>query len=237
MRIHFIQHVAYESPAFLLQWARENDHTVSFSEMFETAVFPPLNDFDCLVIMGGPMGAYDEEKYEWLKPEKAFIGAAISAGKKVVGICLGSQLIASVLGAKVYPHTQKEIGWWPVKKTGKAGSLLAGLPEEFISFHWHGDTFDLPAGAIHLLQSEACAHQAFVYRDHVLGLQFHMEVTPSLLQSMIENGRAELTPADWIQSEKEILDMQEYFASNNQWIGHLLNTFLQTQLHPQPVAG
>ena len=229
MRIHFIQHVAYESPGYLLDWARQNEHTVSFTKIFEAPVFPSVDDFDWLIVMGGPMGAYDGDKYSWLKPEKEFIRTVINSGKKVLGICLGSQLVAAALGARVYAHTQKEIGWWPVKKTNGAKSnlLLAGLPDEFTSFHFHGDTFDLPSGAVHLLQSDACPHQAYLYNDQVMGLQFHMEATPELIKAMVEHSRSELIAATWIQSEKEILDTQEHYAPNNQWIGSLLSTFVK----------
>src|SRR5688572_23524659 len=122
MRIHFIQHVAFESPGYLLQWAEEHQHTISFTRIYESPVFPSVDDIDWLIVMGGPMGSYQEDQYSWLKAEKEFIRAVIDAGKKVLGICLGSQLVAAALGAKVYPHVQKEIGWWPVKKTGTASA-------------------------------------------------------------------------------------------------------------------
>jgi GMP synthase-like glutamine amidotransferase len=227
MRIHFIQHVAFETPGYLLQWAREHQHTVSFTRIYESPVFPAVEDIDWLIVMGGPMGTYEEDKYAWLKPEKAFIRAVIDAGKKVLGICLGSQLVAAALGAKVYPHTQKEIGWWPVKKTRNAAAnrLAENLPDEFISFHWHGDTFDLPEGAVHLLQTDACPHQAFLYQDRVMGLQFHMEAMPELIKAMAEHGKDELVAGGWIQEEKEILSNKEHYTRNNQWMDDLLSAF------------
>lgn len=229
MRIHFIQHVAYENPGYLLQWASDNQHHISFTKIFEAAAFPSPDDFDWLIVMGGPMGVYEAEKYEWLEAEIDFIRSAIDTGKKVLGICLGSQLVASALGARVYPHTQKEIGWYKVKKTsaGKTHPLLASLPDEWLTFHWHGDTFDLPAGAVHLLQSEACPHQAYLYNDQVMGLQFHMEATPELVKTMVENGRPELVPSTWTQSEKEILENNSLYIPNNYWIDQLLSAFIQ----------
>ena len=230
MRIHFIQHVAYESPGYLLQWAREQQHSVSFTRVYESPVYPSPDELDFLIVMGGPMGAYDEEKYAWLASEKQFIRSVIAAGKKVLGICLGSQLVAEALGAKVYPHTQKEIGWWPVKKTtaGNSSPLMQALPNEFISFHWHGDTFDLPPKAAHLLETDGCPHQAFLYDNRVMGLQFHMEAIPDLVASMTEHGKEELHPGGWVQSENEIIGTQEHFAPNNKWIGNLLTTFSKT---------
>src|SRR5689334_16619028 len=116
MRVHFIQHVNFEHPGHLLEWAKDNNHNTGFTKTFENISFPGLNDFDLLIIMGGPMSVYDENKFPWLKKEKQFIGEAIDADKKVLGICLGSQLIAESLGAKVYPSKEKEIGWWRIKK-------------------------------------------------------------------------------------------------------------------------
>ena len=225
MRIHFIQHVGFESPGYLLQWAAEHQHTVSFTHIYESPNFPAVEDIDWLIVMGGPMGAYQEDKYAWLKPEKDFIRAVIKAGKKVLGICLGSQLVAEALGAKVYPHTQKEIGWWPVRKTSSDSSILKNLPDEFTSFHWHGDTFDLPPGATHLLQSGACPHQAFLYQDRVMGLQFHMEALPEQLKAMVDHGKEELVPGGWIQGENDILSNKEHFAPNNRLMDGLLSAF------------
>jgi GMP synthase-like glutamine amidotransferase len=238
MRIHFIQHVAYESPGYLLQWAAEQNHTVTFTRMFEATVFPSIEDFDWLIVMGGPMGVYDEDKFSFLESEKAFIRSVINAGKKVLGICLGSQLVAEALGAKVYPHIQKEIGWWPVKKTanGKTNPVLENLPDEYVTFHWHGDTFDLPPASVHLLQSDACPHQAYLYKDQVMGLQFHMEAIPDLVKAMVANGRSELVPDNWIQSEKDILENQEHYAANNRIISDLLTAFVNISEHSRSYA-
>jgi GMP synthase-like glutamine amidotransferase len=238
MRIHFIQHVAYESPGYLLQWAAEQNHAVSFAKMFESPVFPSIDDFDWLIVMGGPMGVYDEDKFSFLEAEKEFIRSVIGARKKVLGICLGSQLVAEALGAKVYPHSQKEIGWWPVKKTadGKTNPVMDNLPDEYITFHWHGDTFDLPAGSVHLLQSDACPHQAYLYKDQVMGLQFHMEAVPDLVKAMVENGRSELVPGNRIQSEKDILNNQDHYTDNNQHIAALLTAFANIGVHSRSFA-
>jgi len=203
MHIHFIQHVAFEYPGSILDWVTESNHTTSFTRIFESTEFPALDVFDLLVILGGPMGVYEEDKYPWLKDEKSFIKAAIEAHKKVLGVCLGSQFIANVLGEEVYPHSLKEIGWWPVQKTGMH-SLTAALPEEFTTFHWHGDTFRLPKGAVQLFQSEGCTQQGFVYGRLVAGLQFHMEVKEDLLNGMTEHERSELTGERYVQTEEII---------------------------------
>ena len=206
MRILFIQHVPFEHPGYLLKWAKQHNYSYSIAHVYQSTALPAMDDFDMLIIMGGPMGAYQEDKYEWLIKEKQFVKASIDAGKKVLGICLGCQIIANVLGSKIYPHTQKEIGWWPVKKTdeNKYHPLVKHLPDEFTTFHWHGDTFNLPTGAIHLFKSTACEQQGFLYKNNVAGLQFHSEVESNLLQDITEHEKAELTPSTYIQSEEEI---------------------------------
>ncbi len=203
MHIHFIQHVAFEYPGSILDWAVENNYTTSYTKTFEDAEFPQTGTFDFLVILGGPMGVYEEDKYSWMKAEKAFVKSAIDANKKVLGVCLGSQFIANVLGEEVYSHTLKEIGWLPVNKVAEH-PLTNALPDEFITFHWHGDTFALPNDTVQLFRSAGCEQQGFVYGNHVAGLQFHMEVKEDLLNGMTENERSELIPAQYVQSEEII---------------------------------
>jgi GMP synthase-like glutamine amidotransferase len=156
--------------------------------------------------MGGPMGVYEEKKFPWLKEEKQFIKKAIEADKKVLGICLGSQLVAEALGASIYPNKEKEIGWWPVKKIPlkNSASLTTAIPDEFITFHWHGDTFDLPGNSIRIFGTDVCSNQGFLYGTQVAALQFHPEATTELIAAMVEHEKEELVPARFIQTEEEI---------------------------------
>jgi GMP synthase-like glutamine amidotransferase len=219
LRIHCFQHVAFEGLGYIETWATQNGHILSSTKFFEEEfTFPNLSDFDWLIIMGGPMGVYNEEKYAWLKSEKEFIRNSIEADKTVIGICLGSQLIASALGAKVYPNKEKEIGWFPLTKTneGKANPFISDLPDEFTTFHWHGDTFDLPNGATHLLKTDICPNQAFLYKDNVIGLQFHLEVTEQTIALMLENGASELKNSNFIQSIEEIQTGKRYIGQSNE---------------------
>jgi len=167
-----------------------------------------------LIVMGGPMGAYEENIYPWLAAEKKFIREAIEAGKKVLGICLGAQLIASVLGSDVYPDIHREIGWFPLKLTdeGMESKVFAELPVEFMAFHWHADTFTFPAGAIRLAQSEACRNQAFLYRDKVIGLQFHLDVKKEDVVRWVQEGKSLLTKEQYVQSAEEIISRLADFA-------------------------
>lgn len=225
MRIHYLQHVPFEGLGFIGRWADGNGHSVTRTALFEGEAFPDLNKFDCLVVMGGPMGVNDESQNAWLTPEIRFIGQVIEAGKQTLGICLGAQLIAKALGARVFKNRQKEIGWHLVEATETAsGSSMGGsFPPTFQAFHWHGDTFDLPTGAIHLARSEVCRHQAFSYGENVLSLQFHLESTRESIDSLISNCGDELVPEPYIQSEEMIRSQSELIAPSNE----LMKTILE----------
>jgi GMP synthase-like glutamine amidotransferase len=216
----------FEYPASIADWAAEKSHTTTYTKVFEDAIFPSTDNFDVLIIMGGVMGVYEEDIYPWMPEEKAFIKRSIEAKKKVLGICLGSQLVAEALDASVFPHTRKEIGWFAVEKVS-GHELTDKLPQTFTTFHWHGDTFTLPENAIHLFNTEACAQQGFVYKDHVAGLQFHMEVKEDLLNNMTENERTELIKAEYVQTEEEIKTlMPQYINQQKKFMYDFLDTFI-----------
>jgi GMP synthase-like glutamine amidotransferase len=172
----------------------------------ENPVLPDIRDIDFLVIMGGSMSVNDEDKFPWLISEKQFIREFIATGKPVLGICLGAQLIASSLGAKVYPNTQKEIGWFPVRGITDLPQSSFHFPASFITLHWHGDTFDLPEGAVLLASSEATKHQAFQYGKKVLAIQFHPEADRKTLEDFCNHFKKELVPGRFIQAETEIVE-------------------------------
>lgn len=206
MKIQYLQHVPFEDIAYVGNWADKNGVHLGRTRLYEDDPYPFLSDFDVLIVIGGPMGVYDEQEYPWLKAEKAYIRKAIHNKKIVVGICLGAQLIAAALGAKVYQNSFKEIGWFPVYKTPRAQNTSLGkiLPKRFMAFHWHGDTFDIPKGAVHLAESKACKNQAFVYLNRVIALQFHLESTQSSIESLIQNCRDEVISAPFIQTVDQI---------------------------------
>ena len=207
MKLHFLQHVPFEDLAHIQIWADSKNITVSKTALYEkNPLFPSMDSFDMLVIMGGPMGVYDEDKYEWMADEKRFIDQAISNCKTVLGICLGAQMIASVAGARVFPNEHKEIGFFDVTRVGPDDnlSLLRSVPHKFGTFQWHGDTFDLPIGSIHLAKSDVCSNQAFQIGDRVLGLQFHLESTAQSIQKLIDNCGDELVKAPYIQTAEQI---------------------------------
>lgn len=206
MRIHALQHVPFEGLGHIEQWIAAQGHQLTRSRLYDGETLPELHDFDRLLIMGGPMNIYEDEQYPWLTGEKALIRAAIASGKSAVGICLGAQLLADALGSPVFAGRDKEIGWLPITLTeaGKASDLLRGLPERAIVFHWHGDTFNLPAGAVLLAESEGCPCQAFLFDNRILGLQFHLESTPETVQQILAHCGEELVAGRYIQTEAEI---------------------------------
>lgn len=228
MKIHYFQHVPFEGLGNMEDWFQANGHDLSATRFYRDDALPELENIDGIIVMGGPMGVDDERVYPWLAAEKKFIAHAVARGVKVLGICLGAQLIASVLGAKVYANANKEIGWFPLHLTpdGLACPWLAGFPQELMVFHWHGDTFDLPEGAKHLAQSSACRHQAFSYRNHVLALQFHLDVKSDNIAEWIENGQSEMIVAPYIQTVQQMLARRNQLIEIKKYMWRILDRFL-----------
>ena len=230
MRAHFLQHVRFEGLGSIGAWLAERGAVVTATRFFADPLLPDADDVDLLILMGGPMSVNDEGRYPWLVAEKRFVGRVIGRGKAVLGVCLGAQLIAAALGARVIPNPEREIGWFPVAAVPPpvAAPLQAvrsfRFPEESRVFHWHGETFAMPAGAVHLARSAACLNQAFQYGRRVMGLQFHLEMTPQAVADLVEAGRDELVPARWVQPAEEICSASaEHYGSNNRLMADLLS--------------
>lgn len=225
LSVHTLMHVPYEGLGCIEDWINSKGHSLSYTKFFESYNLPKVDDIDALIVMGGPMSVYEEDNFKWLAQEKAFIREAVEKGKIVLGICLGSQLIAEVLGAKVYPNNQKEIGWFEVNQTkaGKQNAILNNIEDKFTVFHWHGDTYDLPPATEHLFYTNICKNQAFIFKNRVLGLQFHFEVTEKTLKEMVENGREELNCNETIQPEAEIIGNKAHIEKNNFKMSQILD--------------
>ncbi|HWK58660.1 MAG TPA: type 1 glutamine amidotransferase [Parapedobacter sp.] len=210
MNIHYFQHVPYEGLGHIQVWAEEQRHQLSPTRFFdESWQLPNLDEIDALIVLGGPMSVFDEAKYSWLEEEKQFIKAAIDSGKKLLGICLGAQLLANVIGAAVKPAPNKEIGWFPVNATEESKVLpwfFELFSENPTVFHWHADKFEIPYGAINLASSEANKNQAFAIGDQVLALQFHVEMTHDDIQVLLENARADIVPGNFVQPETALIN-------------------------------
>lgn len=210
MRVHCLQHVDFEGPGSIAPWLAARGHALTTTAFWQAdAVLPALESVDALLILGGPMSVNDEHALPWLRDEKRFVAEAIAAGKPVLGICLGAQLIASALGARVVRQPQREIGWFDITPQPGAGDDLLALPGPTRVFHWHGETVELPAGARRLASSAACANQVFQIGPRVIGLQCHLEVTPASVQALVSHCRDEVQPAPWVQSEAALLAAPE----------------------------
>lgn len=233
MQAHYFQHVPFEGLGSIETWFNKNGYQISSTAFYRQAVLPEISDVDYLVVMGGPMSVNDEAEYPWLKAEKQFIRQFIATGKPVLGICLGAQLIASAMGARVTPNNEKEIGWWPIQAVANVNSSLFTFPEMALVFHWHGETFDLPEGAERIAESYGCRNQAFQLGKSVIGLQFHLETTEVSAQAIVENCADELVPAPYVQSEGEILSAgPPKYQSINQLMGTVLEYLHTATKHP-----
>lgn len=163
MRIRGIEHVEHETPGSIAEWAAERGHGTGRTRLWAGDPLPDLDSFDWLVVMGGPMSVKDEAEYPWLVREKWLVVQAIAARRLVLGVCLGAQIVAEVLGADVTECPTAEIGWYPVRLTPAVDEshVTWVLPERFVPLHWHGETFSLPAHAVRVTESERCRDQAF----------------------------------------------------------------------------
>ncbi|HVZ24729.1 MAG TPA: hypothetical protein VG842_01670 [Sediminibacterium sp.] len=232
MHLHILQHVSFETPGSLISWADDRVISYTITELYrQDPHFPEMDASDVLIIMGGPMGVYQAEKYPWLNDEIRFIRDIIFSGHKVLGICLGAQLIAAALGKNVYPGPAKEIGFFPVNfsATAKGNPLFTHFGASYTAFHWHGDTFDLPDGAQLLASSSGCVNQAFLLNEHVIGLQFHLEIGQDELESMLLHGASELAEkGNYIQQAATIRSHASLLVQQKKDLYKLLDGFLLT---------
>ena len=225
MNICILQHVPFEGAGTILPFFSDSNHHVRMVHLYDDDCLPSSNWPDLLIVMGGPMGAGDEDQFHWLEEEKRFIKAVIDADAWVLGVCLGAQLIADVLGASVTKNRSPEIGWFPVKLNSalQAKWLVDIFGSEIDAFHWHGDTFSIPEGAQSLGSSEACDNQGFLWGDRVLGLQFHLEFTAKSTALLTENCAQDLVDSEWVQTPEEMLSSERRFVGANMLMGDILH--------------
>lgn len=227
LRVHYLQNDPLATLGFIEEWLIEQGYPKTCTRMFENERLPSMNDFDLLIILGGRMGAYEEIDFPWLAKEKGFIKAAIHEGKWILGICLGAQLTANVLGSNVYPHVSQEIGWWEIEleEAAKTSPLFNGIPKKFTIFEYHGDTFDLPKGATRLASNEGCRNQAFSYGERVIGLQFHPEFTENMIGEMKEKLGPQLSHGKYIQEQSNWVHQTSSIDGAKSILMTLLNNF------------
>jgi GMP synthase-like glutamine amidotransferase len=219
--------VPFEGLGSIAEWAMRRGADVQPTRLYAGDGLPALEDVDMVIAMGGPMSVNDDATLPWVAGEKRFIREAIERGLPVLGICLGAQLIASALTARVYPLGEREIGWFPVEHAPVPGNVLDGTGST--PFHWHGETFDLPTGAVRLASNAACANQAFALNDRpVVGLQFHLEATPETVDALVAHCRSEMTPSRYVQTEDELRAAPaRHYVTANRLIERVLEILTQ----------
>ncbi len=223
MKVHVLQHVPFEDIGSIAPWLKEHDAEVSRTRFFENPALPGPENFDLIIAMGGPMSVNDELDLPWLRDEKQFIRDAIADDVAVLGVCLGAQLIASALGSRVYRNAEKEIGWFPIEAAAPTSATFTFAQTSNV-FHWHGETFDLPSGAVLLAQSAVCRNQAFQLKQNVIGLQFHLEVTIDGVRALLENCAGDLAPGRYVQSKAELSAVPpEAYAELNRLMDRVLS--------------
>jgi GMP synthase-like glutamine amidotransferase len=247
MRVRVFQHVPFEGIGSIQGWMDRREIRPAFTRLYAGDEPPHAREFDSLIIMGGPMSVNDSGRYPWLAAEKRAIAAAVDAGRRVLGICLGAQLIAGALGCRVFPNAVKEIGWFTVyradaapngderdmaaaSRSGANAAAASGasgaLPDRSLVFQWHGETFDLPPGAVNLFSSDACAHQAFQLGEAVLALQFHLETTMEGARALLENCAEDLVSGPDAQGAEEITASPGRFTVINRLMDAVLDAHL-----------
>ncbi|HYL97832.1 MAG TPA: gamma-glutamyl-gamma-aminobutyrate hydrolase family protein [Blastocatellia bacterium] len=215
-KVFVLQHIGFEKLGTIANALEQLGATYEYVRGFEGQEIPSgMEEASGLIVMGGPMGVYEQGRYPFLADEIRLIKTALDAGKPILGTCLGSELLASALGARVAPSGTQEIGWYPIRLTGQSRSdrLLADIRARFVGFHWHGDFFDLPEGAVPLALSEKTPLQAFRHGDNAYGFLFHMEATERIIGSMVDGFADEL--------EREGIDGQALIAQSSDYLPEL----------------
>ncbi len=214
MKFLFIKHIDIEGPGTMGSYLEENNFKYDTVELYNNDTLPDNpSQYNAIVVLGGPMNVYEEEKYPFLKAEDELIKKTLNENIPMLGLCLGGQLISKACGAKVKKTETKEIGWFKtcLTESGQNDPLFTGLLAEIEVFQWHGDTFDVPENSIHLASSELCRNQAFRYNENVYALQFHLEVTREMISDWLTAYSGEVASTEGVSS-KTILEYAEQYS-------------------------
>jgi len=225
MHIHYFQHDHFEDLGYIGDWAANHNFTTSVTRFDLNQELPLLSEFDWLIVLGGKMSVNDSDKYPWITKEIEFIRKSIDSGKIVIGICLGSQLLAKALGARVYKNNEPEMGFWPVKFSDQASNdkVFRYFPSELDVLHVHFDTFTLPDGAINMANSIVTPCQAFRWGKNVFAFQFHFEVTPANVGRFVREVTPELIEGKYSQKPDEINSLSGCCRRNNNIFEKVIN--------------
>ena len=224
MKAHILQHAEWETIGRIDEWLNKVNIEYSTTHLYKGDKLPK-HKVDLLIIMGGPMGIFEDENYPWLKEEREFVKKHVNSNSLVLGICLGSQFIADSLDARVYAGKEKEIGFFDINKVNNH-PITSNIPNTINVFHWHGDTFDTPKEAINLFNSELTSDQGFIYDNRVLALQFHIEVGQKEIDEFVYNGIDEIVPANYVQHKDDILNLKSDLSKSNSYLFDILDNLL-----------
>lgn len=235
MRIACLQHADFEPPGLFANWAGARTHDLVLTKTYRDEL--PASGADAMIILGGPMSVNDAPTLPWLQREIAAIHAHLAQDRPTFGVCLGAQLIAHCLGARVRKNATKEIGWFPVTRVPPAPATKRALsrshqrwfdlvPPEFTPLHWHGETFDLPPGATHLARSAACENQMFVARDAIVGIQFHLEAAADWIAESLDAVDADRCGGPWEQPRETLMPPADRMTENAKLLYRWLDAWL-----------
>ncbi|MFH0968074.1 MAG: type 1 glutamine amidotransferase [Methanobacteriota archaeon] len=231
IQVYSLEHALFEDPVFISRWLDEHQVSHHTIKLHKGDLLPDPAVVDLLIIMGGPMNIYEEEIYPWLIEEKAFIRRVIDLEKPVLGICLGGQLISSVLGGIITRSSVPEYGWHTVYKVAEISPIVSKqgetakseiFPDTLTVFQWHQDTFQIPPGAVHLYSAETCNNQAFMYNSHVIGLQFHPEMDEATIRGFLTQARTELEEKGLLFLQDEITSQIDLCSRGHQFISGVM---------------
>lgn len=223
-KIACLTHVEFEGPAYIAEWAEDKKIPVRYTRIYSNDPFPKPDEDELVLIMGGPMSVYDYHIHPRMEDEVEWVKEVVRKGNRMLGICLGAQIIAAAMDAEVLPGPEKEIGWFQLQFLPAIGDfrIWPEHPGTKTVFHWHGDTFSTPEGAVRIAGSEAFKNQGFIYGNRVVALQFHLEMTESAIKDLVKNCRDDLKKGPHIQSEKDILRNKKHFLANHELMAGLM---------------